>query len=373
MSDATGDEVTDRLKTDILVVGSGPAGSTAARYAAEKGAQVTFIERRSEVGVPVRCGELIPSNEEIKGMFPHLKDEDSLFNLPSQLRLKEIQGIKLVNPKGKSTVLDFTGYTTDRDKFDQYLAEEAQKAGADLIKNCLFKEIKEGHAVTSIGDIEYKVIIGADGPGSRVAQSLGLPRNKNPYPAVTAQAKGDFDPYVVMFFGDIAPGAYSWIIPKTGKANVGVGFSPNFANGTLGDYFNTFTTKRGFEIISPKLEGKYVPSEGAICRTVSGNGMVVGDAAGHVISVNGGGVPLALIAGRICGQVAGDNVNNGRSLSDYETEWRDILYKPLKIAANNKRLADIFAFGSERRTVLCMSILGERRMGKLIRCKHLFP
>ncbi len=365
--------MSDRLKTDVLVVGSGPAGSVAARYAAEKGLNVTFIERRSEVGVPVRCGELIPSNDEIKGMFPNLKDESTLFNIPSYLRLREIEGIKLVNPRGRSTILDFTGYTTDRDRFDQYLAGEAQKAGAELIKNCLFKDIKDGRAITSCGEIEYKLIIGADGPGSRVARSLGLPRNMNPYPAVTAQAKGDFDPYVVMFFGDIAPGAYSWIIPKAGVANIGVGFSPDFANGTLSEYFDEFAIKRGFQITSKKLEGKYVPSEGAISRTVSGNGMVVGDAAGQVISVNGGGIPLAMIAGRICGEVAGDNITKGRSLMDYETEWRNILYKPLKTAATNKRLADTFAFGSERRTVICMALLGKRRMGKLIRCKNLFP
>lgn len=365
--------MTDKLKTDVLIVGSGPAGSTAARYAADSGVQVTFIERRSEVGVPVRCGELIPSNDEIRGMFPNLLNDEELFDLPSDLRLRDIEGIELVNPRGKRRLLDFTGYTTDRDRFDQYLASSAVKAGADLIKGCSFQGIRDGHAVTSSGDIEYKVIIGADGPGSRVARSLGLPSNRNPYPAVTAQAKGDFDPYVVMFFGDIAPGAYSWIIPKAGCANVGVGFSPNFADGTLGDYFEVFREKRGFDIISKKLEGKYVPSEGAISNTVSGNGMVVGDAAGQVISVNGGGIPLALIAGRICGKVAGDNVTAGRPLTDYESEWKNILYKPLKVAANNKKLADTFAFGSERRTVLCMALLGTRRMGKLIRCKHLFP
>lgn len=363
----------DRLKTDVLVVGSGPAGSTTAKYAAEKGVQVTFIERRSEVGVPVRCGELMPSIEEIVGMFPNLNDAETLFDMPAEQRLRNIEGIQLVNPKGKESLLDFTGYTIDRDRFDQYLAKEAECAGADLIKNCKFDRIENGLAKTSCGDIEYKVIIGADGPSSRVAKSLGLPSNRNPYPAVTAQAKGNFDPYVVMYFGDIAPGAYSWIIPKCGQANVGVGFSPKFANGTVGEYFDIFAKKRGFDIMSPKISGKFVPSEGALDKTVSGNGMIVGDAAGHVISVNGGGIPLALIGGRICGQVAADNILNGRSLMDYEEGWRNILYKPLKIAANNKKLADTFAFGSERRTAMCMSILGTRRMGKLIRCKHLFP
>lgn len=363
----------DRLKTDILVVGAGPAGSVTARFAAEKGARVTLIERRPEIGVPVRCGELMPSCEEIKGFYPSVPDLDSLLYVPKDLRVREMEGIRLIDPKDRCTEVEFTGYTTDRDRYDQYLAGEAVKAGAELIKGCAFKNIRNGIAETSEGDIEYKVIIGADGPSSRVARSLDLPKNMNPYPAVTAQAKGDFEPYVTMYFGGIAPGAYSWIIPKAGCANVGVGFSPKFADGTLDGYFEKFKNLHDFEITSDKLNGKYVPSEGPIARTVAGNGMVVGDAAGHVISVSGGGLPQAVIGGRICGQVAADHIKEGRALADYETEWRRAMLKPLKTAAFNKKLADTFAFRSERSTTICMSILGKRRLTKLIKCKRLFP
>jgi len=100
---------------------------------------------------------------------------------------------------------------------------------------------------------------------------------------------------------------------------------------------------------------------------------LVGDAAGHVISVNGGGIPLSLIAGRICGQVAGDNISNGRALQEYQDEWRKVMYKPLHTAAKSKKMADIFAFGSDKRTAMCMRILGRRRMSNLIRCKRIFP
>ena len=360
------------MKADILIVGAGPAGGTAAKYAATKGANVIIIERRPEVGVPVRCGELIPSNDEIIGMFPNAGDISSLFDIPKELKLRDIEGIKLIDPKGKERLLDFTGYTTDRDRFDKHIVSEAEKEGAQLVKGCLFIKTKDGKAETSLGDIEYKVIIGADGPGSRVARSLGIPKNNDLYPAVTAQAKGDFEPYVQMFFGGIAPGAYSWIIPKKGQANVGVGFSPKFADGTLSEYFEKFRTKHDLDVTT-KLEGKYVPSEGMISRIVSDNGMVVGDAAGQVISVNGGGLPLALIAGRVCGEVAGDRCMNGRSLTDYQAECEKIFRKPLRTAASNKKLADVLAFGSDRRTSICMSILGERRMGDLIRCKRIFP
>ena len=359
-------------EVDVLIVGSGPAGSVAARYAAMKGASVMFLERRPTVGVPVRCGEFMPSDEEIHNMFPKLTDMDSLFDIPEDLRCLNTVGIDLINPDGKVTVLDFNGYTTDRDRFDQYLAKRAQEEGAVLSTDHAFQKIENGIARTSKGDIKYKVIIGADGPGSMVARNLGLQKNRNPYPAMTAQVKGDYGNHTQMFFGGIAPGAYGWIIPKDGRANVGVGMSPKFSSGSLRTYFDKFMDRNGLEPVT-KVQGKYVPSEGPIPKTVSGNGMVVGDAAGQVISVNGGGIPLAMIAGRICGNVAGDNIMNGSSLQAYETEWRDIMEKPLKLAAFNKKLADTFAFRSDFTTKMCMGILGKRRMGNLIRCKRIFP
>ena len=362
----------DRIKTDVLVVGAGPAGAVAARFAAMKGANVTIIERRPEIGVPVRCGEFMPSIEEIKEMFHSDEDLAPLFEMPRELMLRDIEAIRLIDPKDRITDLPFTGYTTDRDRFDQHLVKLAEKEGAAVIKECLFKNFEGNVANTSKGEIEYKVIIGADGPGSRVSRSLGLQKNIDPYPAVTAQAKGDFEPVVTMFFGGVAPGAYGWIIPKIDQANIGIGFSPKFASGTLGEYFDTFVKKHGFDVMN-KMEGKFVPSKGPIPQTVSGNGMVVGDAAGHVISVNGGGIPLSLIAGRICGQVAGDNIVNGRVLQEYQDEWRKVMYKPLHTAAKSKKMADFFAFGSDKRTAMCMNILGRRRLSNLIRCKRIFP
>ena len=124
----------ETLKTDVLVVGSGPAGSSAARYAAEKGAKVMFLERRKEVGVPVRCGEFLPSIDEIKSMFPKAEDLEGTFELPSELRVRETTAIRLVDPKGRKTDLPFIGFTIDRDKYDQYQASLAVKAGAELIK-----------------------------------------------------------------------------------------------------------------------------------------------------------------------------------------------------------------------------------------------
>ncbi|MDD3398827.1 MAG: geranylgeranyl reductase family protein [Candidatus Methanomethylophilaceae archaeon] len=362
----------DRLDTDILVVGSGPAGSTAARFAAAAGADVTILERRSVVGSPVRCGEFMPSMEEISAMFPQAEDLSDIFDMPASLCCRQLEAIRLVTPKGKAYDIPFQGYSTERDRFDQHLASLAVDNGARLMTDTVFHGIEGGVAKTSAGDISYKVIIGADGPGSRTAQSLGLPANHQPYPAVTAQAKGEFDPVLVMYFGGIAPGAYSWIIPKAGSANVGIGFSPRFAQDTPRSYFDTFVQREGLEITS-RMTGKYVPSCGPVESTVRDNGLIVGDAAGHVMSVNGGGVPLAILAGRIAGHISAENISAQRPLWDYELEWRRLMWKPLHTAHGTKRMADFFAFGSDLRTDVCMRILGKRRMAKMLRCRPIFP
>lgn len=360
------------IVTDVLVVGAGPAGSTVARYAAEKGLDVTLIERRSKVGYPVRCGEFIPCIDEIAAMFPHSEGLAELFDMPPSLVRRELEAIRLVTPSKRSYDLPFIGYSTDRDRFDQHLASEAVSAGAELITGCAFQTVDGDSYVTSEGRIKAKVIVGADGPGSRVAQEMGLPLPRNAYPAVTAQAKGDFEPVLVMYFGGIAPGAYGWIIPKDGCANVGVGYSPKLADRTPAEYFRVFSEQHGFDVQS-RLTGKHVPAQGPLERITGEDHLTVGDAAGHVMAVNGGGVPLAMIGGKLAADAIFEHIRNDAPLLKYQQDCRKVLFPPLKSAARTKWMADVFAFGSDLRTELCMRTLGRRRMAKMLRCRFPFP
>ena len=359
------------VKVDVVVVGAGPAGSTTAEHAALNGASVMLIEKRPQVGVPVRCGEFMPSVEEMKAIFPKATDLDSLFDIPADLHSLSTDVIRIYSPKLRHWEVPFSGYTTDRDRFDQYLADRAVKAGADLRTGVACTKVTGQVVHTPEMDIEAKVVVGADGPISLVGKELGYRRSTDLCPGVSVQIKGDFDPVPEMYFGTVAPGGYAWILPKKGGANVGLGVAKHFSRMPVGEYFDKFLEFKGLKA-SEKVMGKLIPMSGPIKRTVIGNSLVVGDAAGQVMAVNGGGIPISMICGRIAGKAAAETVTKGLPLRAYEERWRKEINRPLMSAVHTKWLANT-CFGNAWRLDTAMRMLGQRRINKLIRCKPVLP
>jgi len=352
---------------DAIVVGSGPAGGSAARYAARRGLKVLLLDKRKEIGVPVQCGEYVASDEEVRVIFPTVTDLDDLMEVPHRVKQLDTPIIRIWSPRGRAYDLPFKGYTVQRDKMDQGIADQAVQEGAELLKETLVTRVQGTQVHTNRGVFEGKVIIGCDGPRSTVAQSAGLPWPVSA-PAMSATAEGDFSDATEMFFGNLAPGGYAWIIPKAHCANVGLGTWEQF-HGNLRVLYDKFLDGRG--IRGGKATGGYVPVLGPIDRTVAGNVLLAGDAAGMVMATNGGGINVSMLAGRIAGMTAADHVLGGVPLEEYERRWRAALYPPLAEGVRIKHLADRF-FGSDRLLEASMILLGRRRMGRAIRCQHLF-
>jgi digeranylgeranylglycerophospholipid reductase len=279
--------------------------------------------------------------------------------------------IRIYSPKLRHWEVPFAGYTTDRDRFDQYLASKAVKAGAELRTGLECTKVKRNTVSTPEMDIEAKVIIGADGPLSLVGKSLGYGRSTYLCPGVSVRVKGEFEPIPEMYFGTVAPGGYAWILPKKEGANVGLGVAKRFSQMPVGEYFDQFLEFKGIQT-TEKPMGKLIPMSGPIKRTVIGDSLLVGDAAGQVMAVNGGGIPISMICGRIAGQAAADTVLKGVPLTAYEDKWKREINKPLRSAVHTKWLADT-CFGSRWRLDMAMGLLGQRRINKLIRCKPVLP
>jgi len=352
---------------DVVVVGAGPAGSTAARYAARRGLKVLLLDRRKEIGVPVQCGEYVAKDEEVRTIFPTVDGLDDLMEVPERVRQIDTDVIRMWSPGGRSWDIPFGGYTVQRDKMDQGIADQAVAEGAELRTETTVHRVHGSDVSTNHGTVSGKVIIGSDGPRSTVARSVGLPWPVAG-PAMSCTIDGDFDSVTDLFFGNLAPGGYAWIIPKGACANVGLGTWQHF-RGRLDSLFHKFLDQRGLP--HPHGTGGYVPVEGPVPQTVKENVLLVGDAAGHVMATNGGGINVAMICGRFAGEAAADHVLQGAPLGAYETRWRDAVGGPLERGRKTKHLADRF-FGSDWMLGAAMSLLGARKMGRAIRCQPLF-
>jgi len=220
---------------DVAIVGAGPAGTTAARVLSENGFSTVVIDRRKVVGVPVQCGEFLPTPTEIADLFPDSPRAPRLVNVPHKLILNQTKSIRLLSPKNRSYEFNLRSNIIDRARFDQHLAELASKAGAELWLDSRVTKLNRHNelTVTSNGGkktIEAKVIVGADGPRSLIAKSIGIqyPDLSRDFSASVQYVMSgtDFDPSVTqMFFGNqAAPGGYMWVIPKNDSlANVGYG------------------------------------------------------------------------------------------------------------------------------------------------------
>ena len=347
---------------DVIVVGAGPAGSSAARAAAERGLEVLLVERELEIGVPDKCGEFVPSLKEMRRLIPHAKDLERYFDPPRDLIVNRTRYVRFVFPNEREISIEFEGVVIERKLFDKHLANEAARAGADIATSVKVVDLLEGgrgvkaKTLSGLVELESKVVVAADGAYSLVARRAGLPLSSDPmdygvgfqYEMVGV----DHDPdYVDMYVGeDVAPGTYAWIIPKgLDVANVGTGVRVPYVKRGMNvrDYQRNFVEKH--PVASPKLrrakptaiKAGCIPVGGPIEEMVAGNVLAVGDAGGHTVPTVGGGIPTGLVIGSIAGEVVASHVLEGGSLSAFDVAWRAELGETLKNSLRIRRMIDV--------------------------------
>ena len=160
---------------DILVIGAGPAGASAAKKAAEAGVRVILIDRKEVIGEPVRCAEYIP--RQLLGEMDCVKD----------FIVQPVKSMKSILPDNSIEESPSPGLIINRNIFDRALIEKAGKAGAEIWNNTRALAFNDDcvQALKNRKQIRIKarIIIGADGPHSRVGRWIGS-SNKNLVPAV---------------------------------------------------------------------------------------------------------------------------------------------------------------------------------------------
>jgi digeranylgeranylglycerophospholipid reductase len=354
----------------VVVVGAGPAGATAARHARLAGARdVVLIDRRAVVGAPVECAGFLPAEDELAAMLPLVPDQRELFHVPDEFILARTEETAIVSPSGRAKVLPFRGITIDRAAWDIRNVELAVEAGVEFRPSTSAEGLEGGVLRTDRGAMVASVIVAADGPHSRVRGWAGLPEPRLIAPAINAVANIEHGGRVEMHFAREAPGGYAWIIPAgDGVAHVGLGVDPRFGGRELKTPLERFAKRIGAELV--ELAAGFVPSAGPLARTHAGNVMVVGDAAGHVMASNGGGIPIALAAGRVAGKVAARVARGEGAIDEYEAGWRAEVGDVLRVSSRIRWMAGL-PFRSPTMLGVAMWAMPRWEMARALRCQRL--
>ena len=325
---------------DILVVGAGPAGSSAALTAAGLGARVVLAERREVIGVPVRCAEYIP-----RALLGELPFKDRAFVV------QPVKAMRTLLPDGGIRETKAPGLIIRRDLFDQRLAECAQSKGAEVRLGLRVVGREEGEIILKragggMGRIRPAVIIGADGSHSIVGKWMGL-RGHRLIPGVQVRVPlADPMDHTDVYFHPKIFGAYGWVFPRGDKANVGIAMAGgDLSHGALRTTLEWFI---GQVVNEGKIKAEprrrmfgWIPAA-PIHRVVQGNMMLAGDAAGHAHPITGAGISNAILAGRLAGKWAAEAAGKGdlSALQEYEGELKEELGETLRHGDRRRQMLE---------------------------------
>jgi len=320
---------------DVVIVGGGPAGSSAAFTAAKNGVRVAILEKEDSIAQSVRTSGVT-----------WIKDVKK-FGIPSEC-YNEIRKYSFCSPNNQVSISDAEprAVVLDVRKTYQWLTQQAEKEGADIFLKTNVTGVKTdangkitGVKASSNEDIIFnaKVVIDASGFQSVVAKSLGVVTQWERF-GVGAEYEAtaehvEQDTWWLMVGQQYSPAGYAWIFPvskNTVRIGVGIGKPES----------NVDPTERLKELLKTKLgpikdlgkitpiEFHYglIPNDGLSRKTVYDNLILVGDSAGQANPLVLEGIRYAIMFGRVAGDVSANAVKSGdtseKSLKKYEENWQ---------------------------------------------------
>jgi digeranylgeranylglycerophospholipid reductase len=335
-------------EVDVLVVGGGPAGSTAAFRLAERGHRVVLVEEHPRIGFPVQCAGLVSQRVlDLAGSTAFVR--------------QSVRGATVFGPgMGSVSFLapEPRAFVIDRAGLDIYLAERAARAGVVIRTSVRFDEIVErsnGRTVVrmtdgsgSTTDLSARLVVGADGVASAVARAFRIRRPVEILPAFEAEfpkSPGDVDRVEVYLGRTFAPGLFGWWIPDgAGGARVGIAAD---ADGTsarvyFGRLLEFLERRFGEPIADPSA---YLVSGipiGNVPKTHAAGAMLVGDAGAQVKPLSGGGIFTGMRCAEILAGVADEALRRNdlseAFLAEYDRRWRAELGEEFRKALYLRRI-----------------------------------
>jgi len=309
---------------DAIIIGGGPAGCLLGEILAKRGLNVAIVEEHAEIGQPMCCAGILGV-----GGLKELK-----INVDG-LTLSELRGATFYPPSADPVTLARKGteaVVIDRGGFDRELARRAADAGAEFMLKTRCTDVSLGGRKASVrvkiegesAELQARLLIGADGANSIVARKAGLSKPSAPISCAQAEVVADIDPgRAELYFGrEVAPGFFAWAVPAGEVCRVGLGTTEGEAWKKLLDFMERHPAASG------KLKGKNLVhfTAGAIPepekRKIYGERvLLVGDAAGRVKPLTGGGIYIGLTCARLAAEVAAGALErepDAGPLSEYE-------------------------------------------------------
>ena len=331
---------------DIVIVGAGPAGSSAAFSSASKGIKVALLEKEDSVAETVRTSGVT--------WIQNITE----YNIPEDC-YNPIKNYSFCSPNNEVTISDTIAQAAVLDvrKTYRWLAKQAENKGADIFVKTNVKDVIKNErgdivgivANTPEGTVSFygKIIIDASGFGSIVSKSMGFVTQWEKFGAgAEYEVKAEnVDPQTwwLMVGQKYSPAGYAWIFPISNEiVRIGVGVGkPDSSVDPTERLKKLMDSKEGpigrLGKITP-IEFHYglIPNDGLSRKTVYNNLILVGDSAGQANPLVLEGIRYAIKFGRVAGDVAASALHSGNTeesaLMPYEDNWRKEIESKIKSA-----------------------------------------
>jgi digeranylgeranylglycerophospholipid reductase len=308
---------------DVAVIGAGPSGASAARWAAAGGLRVLLVDRKAELGVPTECSGAISARGLASADVP----------VADEYIICAVAGFITYSTEGEPWRVDYRelagrdtiGYVVDRRRLDTYVAGLATDAGAELALRTELESVERRGSDPSDGwrlylrhlgapvTVTARVLVAADGVGSRLSKWLRINTTLPLHEAASCvqyeMTNVATDGLLEIVVGQVhAPGGYVWVFPTArGRAKVGLGIIRTMTDEAAGVHLDrfiaeSFMRERFRRSAVTEVSIGIVPLARPLPRPYADGVVLVGDAARNVNPLTGGGIHTALLSGRVAGE-----------------------------------------------------------------------